>query len=112
MKMKKFIETVRLAYDIVIFDSPPVLAVTDAVVLATAVDGALLVVSSDRTHVQTLEKATETLKGIGRTAVGVVLNDFDVRKAYGGYYSSRYGNYGYGYYYSTDGERKKKKSSV
>jgi tyrosine-protein kinase Etk/Wzc len=112
IKMKKFIETVRLAYDIVIFDSPPVLAVTDAVVLATAVDGALLVVSSDRTHVQTLEKATETLKGIGRTAVGVVLNDFDVRKAYGGYYSSRYGNYGYGYYYNTDGERKKKKSSV
>jgi tyrosine-protein kinase Etk/Wzc len=113
IKMKKFIETVRQAYDIVIFDSPPVLAVTDAVVLATAVDGALLVVSSDRTHVQTLEKATQALKGIGRTAVGVVLNNFDIRKAYGGYYSSsRYGNYGYGYYYSTDGDRKKKKTSV
>ena len=110
--MKKFIETVRLAYDIVIFDSPPVMAVTDAVVLATAVDGALLVVSSDQTHVQALEKATEALKGIGKTAVGVVLNNFDVRKAYGGYYGSRYGNYGYGYYYSADGDRKKKKASV
>jgi hypothetical protein len=41
-----------------------------------------------------------------------VLNNFDIRKAYGGYYgSSRYGNYGYGYYYSTDGEKKKKKKS-
>jgi tyrosine-protein kinase Etk/Wzc len=113
LKMKKFIETVRLAYDVVIFDSPPALAVTDAVVLATAIDGALLVVSSDRTHVLDLEKATEMLKGIGRTTVGVVLNNFDIRKAYGGYYSSsRYGNYGYGYYYSTDGDRKKKKTSV
>lgn len=111
IKMKKFIETVRLAYHVVIFDSPPVLAVTDSVVLATAVDGALLVVSSDQTHVQALEKATETLKGIGKTAVGVVLNNFDIRKAYGGYYSSRYGNYGYGYYYSVDGDRKKKASA-
>ena len=110
IKMKKFIETVRLAYDIVIFDSPPVLAVTDAAVLATAVDGTLLVVSSDQTHVQALGRATEVLKGIGNTAVGVVLNNFDIRKAYGGYYgSSRYGNYGYGYYYSTDGEKKKRK---
>jgi tyrosine-protein kinase Etk/Wzc len=113
IKMKKFIETVRLAYDVIIFDSPPVLAVTDAVVLATAVDGALLVVSSDHTHAQSLEKATEALKGIGKTAVGVVLNNFDISKAYGGYYSSRYGNYGYGYgyYYSVDGDRKKKKKA-
>jgi tyrosine-protein kinase Etk/Wzc len=110
IKMKEFIKTVRLAYDVVIFDSPPVLAVTDAAVLATAVDGTLLVVSSDQTHVQALGRATEVLKGIGNTAVGVVLNNFDIRKAYGGYYgSSRYGNYGYGYYYSTDGEKKKKK---
>jgi Mrp family chromosome partitioning ATPase len=102
-----------LAYDVIIFDSPPVLAVTDAVVLATAVDGALLVVSSDHTHAQSLEKATEALKGIGKTAVGVVLNNFDISKAYGGYYSSRYGNYGYGYgyYYSVDGDRKKKKKA-
>jgi tyrosine-protein kinase Etk/Wzc len=111
IKMKEFIKTVRLAYDVVIFDSPPVLAVTDAAVLSTAVDGTLLVVSSDKTHVQTLGRATEVLKGIGNTPVGVVLNNFDISKAYGGYYgSSRYGNYGYGYYYSTDGEKKKKSS--
>jgi tyrosine-protein kinase Etk/Wzc len=111
IKMKEFIKTVRLAYDVVIFDSPPVLAVTDAAVLSTAVDGTLLVVSSDKTHVQALGRATEVLKGIGNTPVGVVLNNFDIRKAYGGYYgSSRYGNYGYGYYYSTDGEKKKKSS--
>jgi tyrosine-protein kinase Etk/Wzc len=112
IKMKEFITTIRLAYDVVIFDSPPVLAVTDAAVLATAVDGVLLVVSSDQTHVQTLGKATEVLKGIGKITVGVVLNNFDIRKAYGGYYGrGRYGNYGYGYYYSTHGERKKKSSA-
>jgi tyrosine-protein kinase Etk/Wzc len=109
-KMKEFIETVSKTYDIVIFDSPPVLAVTDAAVLTTATDGALLVVSSDITHVQALEKATEVLKGIGHTAVGVVLNNFDIKKAYGGYYGHKgYGYYGYGYYQSSNGNGQEKK---
>jgi len=112
IKMKKFIETVPRRTILWIFDSPPVLAVTDAVVLATAVDGALLVVSSDRTQVQALEKATETLKGIGRTAVGVILNNFDIRKAYGGYYIVVTGIMVMGIITAPDGDRKKRNSRL
>jgi Mrp family chromosome partitioning ATPase len=112
--MQDFIRQMSARYDLLLFDSPPLLAVTDAAVLSTGVDGAILVVSAGSTRAAAIQRATEFLTAVGGKVLGVVLNNFDVKKAYGGYYGSyRYGYYGYGYgYYHTNGNKSKKKSKI
>ena len=105
--MKEFIKEMGKIYDVILFDSPPLLAVTDAAVLAAEVDAVILVVSAGKTDLGVIERSAEILKGIGRVAMGVVLNNFDLRKAYVGD-RTKYG--GYGYYRSTNGEQKHRKS--
>jgi non-specific protein-tyrosine kinase len=60
--------------DVVIFDSPPVLAVTDASLLATQVDGTLLVLDAQKTRRPAAVRAVERLTGVGGNVLGVVLN--------------------------------------
>jgi tyrosine-protein kinase Etk/Wzc len=112
-RMQDFIRQMSARYDLLLFDSPPLLAVTDAAVLSTGVDGAILVVSAGSTRAAAIQRATEFLTAVGGKVLGVVLNNFDVKKAYGGYYGSyRYGYYGYGYgYYHTNGNKSKKQKS-
>lgn len=105
-KMKDFLVELRKHYDIVLFDSPPVLAVTDPVVLATLADGVVLVVSSGKTRVDAMERSCELIADVRASMLGVVLNNFDLRMAYGGYYKYyryKYYSYGYGYSYGDDG---------
>lgn len=99
----KFTELVELAltrYDRVIFDSPPLGAVTDAAVLAPQLDAALLVVKSHSTTRDALGSALRQLRDVGANVVGGVLNDLDPkRKGYGnGYYYYRRE----GYYYADE----------
>ena len=114
-KMKDFLIELKKQYDIVLMDSPPVLAVTDPAVLATLSDGVVLVVSSGTTRVVELEQSCEAIGAVRASVLGVVLNNFDLRMAYGGdykYYRYKYYSYGYGYSYGDDGagnERKRKK---
>jgi tyrosine-protein kinase Etk/Wzc len=103
-RMHDFINQMTTKYDLVLFDSPPLLAVTDAAVLSTIVDGAILVVSADNTRAAAIHRASEFLMTVGGKVLGVVLNNFDLRKAYGGYYGGYgygYSGYNYGYYSST-----------
>ncbi len=84
-------------FDWVIVDTPPVLAVTDAVILATKVSGVVFVVGSEMTRRVHAERALETLQTGRPRSIGVVLNrvDFDRNK----YYYSRYYGYQYKSYY-------------
>jgi tyrosine-protein kinase Etk/Wzc len=83
-------------YEIVLFDSSPVLAVTDASVLSTLVDCVIIVVSAGATTVASLERAVESLRVVGVDPHGVVLNNFSLEKAYGVLHArSGYGYYGY-----------------
>ncbi len=61
--------------DLVLFDSPPVAAVSDAAVLAARVDGVLLVVDAGRTRRDTARQAKEQLERVGARLLGVVLNN-------------------------------------
>jgi len=104
--MHALIEKMREIYDWVFIDTPPILIVNDAGIVAPVVDGAIVVVSAGITRVATVQRAAEFLKGAGGLMLGVVLNKFDARKAYGGYYGShRYGHYGskYGHYAPSNG---------
>jgi capsular exopolysaccharide synthesis family protein len=108
-KMKDFIGLIKEKYDIVLFDTPPLLAVTDATVLATETDGVLIVASAGTTKATDLKSVAEFLLNIGVNMLGVVLNNFDIRNAYSRYSSGYlYGYYGYesGYYHTNEKKRK------
>lgn len=96
-RMHEMIELLKGEADVVLFDTPPVLAVADTSILASQVDGTLLVVWAGRTRGEMLAQATERLLSLGVTPLGVVLNKISQRK--GSYYYNTY------YYYaSRDGE--------
>ncbi|MEN9786139.1 MAG: hypothetical protein RLZZ299_1403 [Pseudomonadota bacterium] len=78
-------------FDMVIIDSPPVVAVTDAVVLSRDVDGVVLVVKSFKVARDLVLQAKRQLTDVEARLIGVVLNDFDIqRKSYGYYYYYTY----------------------
>lgn len=84
-------------YDRVILDSPPVGAVADAVVLATQVDGVVVVVKSNHTHREVARRTVQALRDVNARIFGAVLNDVNLeRSAYGDYYYA-YGNTYYSY---------------
>ncbi len=80
------------AYDVVLFDSPPLL-VTDAAILSTHVDGCILVVRADSTEIAAASRASRALVDVGGRIAGVVLNA--VQRGSNGY------GYGYGYGYDS-----------
>ncbi|GGD28546.1 CpsD/CapB family tyrosine-protein kinase [Pontibacillus salipaludis] len=84
--MSKLIEEAKETYDIVIFDTPPVLAVTDSQILANAVDGVLLVVRSKHTQQEASQKAKELLDNAHAKLLGVVLNGKSVKESQYYYY--------------------------
>jgi len=90
-RFKEVLADLSARYDRVIFDSPPVVPVTDATVLSAFVDGVLLVVQAGGTRKELLGRALEQLRGVQANIVGVVLNDVDITKRNSSYY--------YGYYY-------------
>jgi capsular exopolysaccharide synthesis family protein len=89
-------------FDHVIIDSPPVLAVTDATIMAGLVDRVILVAESGKTHRAGLMRTRAILENAGASILGVVLNKLDVSRegyygyGYGYYAYSRYGKYPYG----------------
>ncbi len=76
--------------DLVLVDAPPVLAVTDAAVLAPSIDGVILVVRPGKTRIAALRQTISQLRQVNATILGVVLNDVDMR---GRLYSSHYKYY-------------------
>ncbi|KHE67986.1 CpsD/CapB family tyrosine-protein kinase [Halobacillus sp. BBL2006] len=88
-KMEKFIREAKQSYDMVIFDTPPVLAVTDSQVLSRFVDGVMLVVRSKQTEQEAAHKAKELLLKSKANILGAVLNDKDIKSSnYYYYYGS------------------------
>ncbi len=85
-------------FDVVLIDSPPLLAVTDAAVLSTIADATVLVIRMGSTAREAVRRAVALLRAVHGTIAGAVLNDVDMR---GGKY---YGGYGYYYYYASAAE--------
>jgi succinoglycan biosynthesis transport protein ExoP len=105
-EMREFIATLTKTYEMVLFDTSPVLAVTDPAVISTMTDGVIVVVSAGKTRMQDLEQAVELIESVGGKVAGVVLNNFDPHRAYGvPFRKGQRGKYGYGksYYYGKVG---------
>jgi Mrp family chromosome partitioning ATPase len=97
-RLAAVVDQLRQTFDWVLVDSPPVLPVTDAVILAQTVDATLLVVAAGQTRGKNLRRATEALSLVQATIVGVVLNEVTKSTGYGYGYGKQYG---YGEYVST-----------
>jgi capsular exopolysaccharide synthesis family protein len=95
--LREFLVEARSSYDVVIFDSSPLLAVSDPSVLATFADATLLVVAAGKTRSQEIEQSQDLLSNVGVKIAGVILNNFDPRRAYGFVYKKDKMNYYYGY---------------
>lgn len=92
-QMRRLLRTVSKRFDVVIVDTPPVLAATDLLVLAPYFDVVMVVVAADKTDFRALDRVRETLNGIGVPIGGVIFNGYDVEHSVGG------NTYSYGYDY-------------
>jgi non-specific protein-tyrosine kinase len=98
--------------DMIVLDTPPVLVVTDSAVLATRVDGVLMVVKPGKTKQAAFRQAIEQLNRVGANILGVVLNDVEVKSSR--YRYSYYRNYYYTYhkYYGHEKESTQPREAV
>jgi len=85
-RMEKVIERLLSEADVLLFDAPPLIVVTDAVVLATKVSGVLLVVSSGQTKREHAQCAIERLNKVNARVVGAVLNNIPLDATLRSYY--------------------------
>jgi len=102
-RMRSLLSALRDEFDIIIVDAPPVLPVTDAVVLAGLTDIVIVVAKAHQTTDAQVRETVSTLARAGATLGGTVLNKVDLKKSRYGYgygYGRRYGagRYGYGGY--------------
>jgi tyrosine-protein kinase Etk/Wzc len=101
---KELLRRMSESFDAVLLDSPPILAVTDSLVLATEVDAVVLVLRAGQTDRQAALRGFASLEKVGGKILGVLLNGIRVESVYGSYYY-----YYHYYYYTRDGERKVRK---
>jgi succinoglycan biosynthesis transport protein ExoP len=93
-RMSDTIAELKMRYDIVFFDSPPILGVSDASVIASEVDQTVIVVQHRRFPRAMLSRVKQAILGVGGTVLGVVLNNVDLKHDQNYYYYTNY----YGYY--------------
>ena len=91
---QRMLATLLTVFDTVILDTPPILNVTDAAVLAGYVDGVVVVVASGKSRLPLAARTLERIEAVGGNLLGVVVNQLTSRS--GGYYYRHY-QYGYGY---------------
>jgi capsular exopolysaccharide synthesis family protein len=91
--MADLLERLSASYDMVLLDSPPLLPVTDGVVLSNLAGGALVVVGVDRIHRPQLQQSLESLETAGAHVFGLVMNKIARREAAAYGYGSGYAAY-------------------
>ncbi|MGD8751012.1 MAG: polysaccharide biosynthesis tyrosine autokinase [Anaerolineales bacterium] len=113
-KMGDIIQSLREEANIVVIDSPPLTAASDAAVVAPQIDGVILVIKPGETKQMDAKRAVEQLRHVGAKIIGVVLNEIDIKRNryYSSYFKSYYYQYDYGNWNSKgDGNAKRPKKS-
>ncbi len=91
-RMRELIDALSAAYDYVIIDSPPVLGMSDSLILSTAVEGVIMVAKANSTPGDALTQANRALQSVNAQTLGVILNgvSYKSKYAYSSYYCSPY----------------------
>ena len=98
-EFNSFVEYARRAYDRIVFDCPPVMAVSEAGILASLVDGVVMVVWAGQTSRKLAQLSLQVLRQRGANMLGCVLNNLEFGRVGYYYYSTYYGYYDYDYRY-------------
>lgn len=98
-EMGSFLEYAKRTYDRVIFDCPPLMAVSEAAITCSIVDGVIFVVWAGQTSRKLAQLAVQTLRERGSVILGCVLNNLEFGRVGYYYYSTYYGYYDYEYRY-------------
>lgn len=93
-RMRDLFSEIKFYFDTIIVDSPPVIPVTDALILSPEMDGALLVLKAGETHKAVVQRAVDLIRNAGLNILGVIINNQKAVLPY--YYDHKY--YGYSYY--------------
>ena len=93
-RLREIFEELKFYFDFIVVDVPPVIPVSDPVIIAGEVDGTLLVVRAGSTPKDVVKRSLNFLRNAKVNLLGVVLNNLDEVLPY--YYSAHY--YGYKYY--------------
>ena len=94
-QLRKFFDVLKLEYDYVIIDSPPVQPVSDTLILTQASDYNLFVVRSESSRTLAFMSSIKKIQNVGAKIDGIIINDLDTSKD--SYYNYNY-NYNYNYY--------------
>ena len=97
-KFKKLIEQLKEHFDLIILDTPPTQAVSDALILGTVADACIYVVKSDFTSLGAIRNGLKRMSNSGARILGVVLNQVAATKGNAYYYQGYYDSYGYSSY--------------
>ena len=80
-RMKRLIQEISEQFDVVLIDTPPIIAVTDAAILAQEVDGVILVLASGEVNKEFAQRAKELLDKVGAKILGAVLNKVEMKSS-------------------------------
>ena len=94
-KMSKLIKNLEKEWDIILFDSPPLVAVTDATMVSKEIDSIIIVVKVGQTDRGAFEHTIQSLKNVNAPLSGIVLNAVTQKNTYGSYYYYYYQYYNY-----------------
>jgi capsular exopolysaccharide synthesis family protein len=101
-RMKELLRELSQQYDHILIDSPPLISVTDPVILSAMVDGSILVVQAGKSARELVRRARRDLAMAGARVIGVVLNNVNIKRE--GYDEYDYYRYASGYSYGNGGE--------
>jgi len=110
-RLKKYLAALERHFDHIIIDSPPLLSVTDARILATIVDGVVLVIKGGETTKEAVERSKRLLLDVRARILGTLLNNVNMQTM-NSYYYSKYYYYGYGYGYGYGPDSSDSKNST
>ncbi|MEI7552682.1 MAG: polysaccharide biosynthesis tyrosine autokinase [Verrucomicrobiota bacterium] len=106
-RLRELIAQLRGRYDKIVFDSPPIIGVSDASVLASAMDGAILLIQHRRNPQSMVVRAQQIVAGLNTPLLGVVLNQVPQHSGEDyGYYTNNYS-----YYHESGGQRRRRSAS-
>lgn len=103
-RFKETLQALRGRFDWVLIDSPPVISLTDSVMLASMADMVAFVIKHNESERDMIRRCLQNIRNVNPHVIGAILNNVDIEKAY----SKDYYYAGY-YYYAAEGEKDKKK---
>jgi protein-tyrosine kinase len=92
-RMRDLLDSAEAAFDLVVCDSPPVIAVADGIALAAQCDGVVLVVRAGTVAHQVIRRCAEHIESVKGRILGVILNSVDLRRDGYYHYYRHYGRY-------------------